>query len=161
LIFVHASSFLFDAAMSNRATTFGPGYAELLDGYTMIGSTGNSNSSTLIQSSIAGTTSNDIIQSAAKKGSLASTAVTSAATSSATTTAAAAAAPVYPITTTTASHDVQSYIAAIEQLFELALQVQVATTITATTAQLAVPVMAQIAIACDIRNAVETIATQV
>eukprot|EP00953_Heterococcus_sp_UTEX-ZZ885_P021312 11892-Heterococcus_DN1.PRE.4 len=139
-----------------RATTFGPGYAELLDGYTMVGSTGNS---TLIQT--AGSTSNAIMQSAANKGSLASAATTSAATSSATTTAAAAAAaPVYPITTATAPHDVQSYIAAIEQLFELALQVQVATTITATTAQLAVPAMAQIAVACDIRNAVETIATQ-
>jgi hypothetical protein len=156
---VHSSSVFFNAAMLNRATTFGPGYAELLDGYTMIGSTGNS---TLIQTSITGTTSNDIIQSAANKGSLASAATTSAATSSATTTAAAAAAaPVYPITTATAPHDVQSYIAAIEQLFEVALQVQVATTITATSAQLAVPVMAQIAVACDIRNAVETIATQV
>jgi hypothetical protein len=144
--------------MSNRATTFGPGYAELLDGYTMIGSTGNS--STLIQSSTAGTTSHAIMQSAVTKGLLASAAATSAATSTTATTTAAAA-PVYPISTATAPHDVQSYIAAIEQLFELALQVQVSTTITATTAQLAVPVMVQIAVACDIRNAVETIATQV
>jgi hypothetical protein len=65
------------------------------------------------------------------------------------------------VATSTAAHDVQSYIAAIEQLLDLALQVQVAATITATTAQLAVPAMAQIAVACDIRNAIETIATQV